>query len=91
MKRPDYRRSFETKARLHHLVNELGSVLPPDRQHSIRELIDEGEGKIALEILGENLYDADIVVSAELLVEIRALAAELSAHGPFGLLRSPQA
>jgi hypothetical protein len=89
MKRPDDRGSFETKARLHYVVNQLGAGLSPDRVRTIRELIDVGEGTIALEILAENLYDVDAVLSTELLDELRALATELSARGPFELLGSP--
>ena len=72
------------------LSDELGTGLPLDRVRTIRELIDVGEAAVALEILAENLHDADVGVSAELLAELRALAAQLSAQGPFDQLKSPQ-
>jgi len=88
VKRPDDASSFAAKSRLYHVVNALGAALPRAREESIRELVDVGEGTVALENLAGNLHEFDIPVPAELLAELRALAAELNARGPFGLLRS---
>ena len=89
MRRPGDARSFDTKARLQHVVNAVGQALPDERVRAIRELIDVGEFTVALENLATNLYDYDVAVPRELQMSLRGLAAHLSARGPFELLKSP--
>jgi hypothetical protein len=65
MKRSDTRESFELKAMLNAIGNDLASSLPSRVLESYRELIDIGELKVALENLCTNLDDLEVKLSAE--------------------------
>jgi hypothetical protein len=84
VKRPDDARSFDTKSRLHHVVNVLGASMP-ESVELIREFIDVGEETLAIETIVANLYEVGAPVPVEPLAELRALWDELNAHGPFPL------
>jgi hypothetical protein len=71
MKRSDTRESFELKAMLNAIGNDLASSLPSLVLESYRELIDVGELKVALENLCTNLDDLEVKLSTEKVGAIR--------------------
>lgn len=73
MRRSESRDSFEVKAMLNALGNELAPVLPSQVIDSYRELIAVGETQVALENLCTNLDDYEIGVSEETIAAIRAV------------------
>jgi hypothetical protein len=80
MKRPDTPQSFGTKARLQALGNSVAGLVPERRLATYRELVQVGEGKVALENLCEQLYDADIELPKAIFDEVRLLAKEVGIH-----------
>jgi hypothetical protein len=71
MKRPDNRQSFEVKAMLNEIGNQVESVLPARALESYRELIAVGEGQVALENLCTNLDDFNLELTPEVVANIR--------------------
>jgi hypothetical protein len=47
---------------LHELGNHFEGALMPERLDTFRELVDVGEPKVALEILGSNINDFELEV-----------------------------
>lgn len=71
MKRPENRQSFEVKAMLNEIGNQVESVLPARVLESYRELIAVGEAQVALENLCTNLDDFDVELAPEVVADIR--------------------
>jgi hypothetical protein len=56
------------------ILHDLASRLPHDRGESLLSLFDHGEGRLALEMLVDNLYEFGIVVSEHEKAALRELA-----------------
>ncbi|MES2643499.1 MAG: MafI family immunity protein [Myxococcota bacterium] len=57
-------------------LHDLASRLPHERGASLLSLLDHGEGRLALEMIVDNLYEFEIVVSELERAALRELAQE---------------
>ncbi len=80
---------LEIQARLRRLLDQHGAGLPSEQLRDMKELVAAGEPGIALENYCTQLFEYDVPVPTEAVVELEALGRAMGIHAKYWMsLRS---